>query len=106
MAHTATQYAAEIARCRELYGKKLTDYGAAWLDWWLDWAGTAFLDGYLEVAADTGLVPDEPDHTRILLDAFLLEKAVYELGYEMNNRPAWVGIPLAGITQVLDRDER
>jgi hypothetical protein len=30
MAHTATQYAAEIARCRELYGKKLTDYGAAW----------------------------------------------------------------------------
>lgn len=30
MAHTATQYATEIARCRELYGKKLTDYGAAW----------------------------------------------------------------------------
>ena len=30
MAHTATQYAAEIARCRELYGNKLTDYGAAW----------------------------------------------------------------------------
>lgn len=30
MAHTSTQYAAEIARCRELYGKKLTDYGAAW----------------------------------------------------------------------------
>ena len=30
MAHTASQYAAEIARCRELYGKKLKDYGAAW----------------------------------------------------------------------------
>jgi maltose alpha-D-glucosyltransferase / alpha-amylase len=79
---------------------------ATWLDWWLAWSSAAFLEGYFEVASDQPFVPDDPDHTRILLDAFLLEKAVYELGYEMNNRPEWVGIPLAGIRQVLDTPER
>ena len=34
---------------------------------------------------------------KLLLDIFLLEKAVYELGYEINNRPEWVRIPLVGI---------
>ena len=37
----------------------------------------------------------------MLLKSFLLEKAVYEVGYELNNRPAWVGIPLRGILQLL-----
>ncbi|MEX0741515.1 MAG: phosphotransferase, partial [Phycisphaeraceae bacterium] len=76
------------------------------LAWWLDWSSSAVLNGYLETAGEESFVPDNPDDIRTLLDAFLLEKAVYELGYEMNNRPAWVGIPLAGITQVLDRYER
>ena len=77
-----------------------------WLDWWLVWTSAALLEGYLDVAADAGFLPDDLDHTRRLLDAFLLEKAVYELGYEMNNRPTWVSIPLAGINQVLDQPER
>jgi maltose alpha-D-glucosyltransferase / alpha-amylase len=38
----------------------------------------------------------------VLLEAFLIEKALYELGYEMNNRPEWVAIPLQGIAAVLD----
>ncbi len=37
----------------------------------------------------------------MLLDVYILEKAVYELQYELNNRPAWVGIPLQGILQIL-----
>jgi maltose alpha-D-glucosyltransferase / alpha-amylase len=76
----------------------------AWLDRWLTWVSAAFLDGYLSVAAEQPFVPEDPAHLRLLLDAFLVEKAVYELGYEMNNRPTWVGIPLAGIAQVLDRE--
>jgi maltose alpha-D-glucosyltransferase / alpha-amylase len=78
----------------------------AWLDWWLDWTSAALLAGYLDVAEGHPFLPADPEHTRTLLDAFLIEKAVYELGYELNNRPDWVGIPLAGIAQVLDRDER
>jgi maltose alpha-D-glucosyltransferase/alpha-amylase len=39
---------------------------------------------------------------KILLDAFLLDKALYEVGYELNNRPDWVNIPLQGIIQMLE----
>jgi maltose alpha-D-glucosyltransferase / alpha-amylase len=75
----------------------------AWLDWWLAWTSASFLAGWLEVSEGQPYLPPELEHTRELLDAFLIEKALYELGYEMNNRPEWVGIPLAGITEVLDR---
>ncbi|MFP5309842.1 MAG: putative maltokinase, partial [Actinomycetes bacterium] len=75
---------------------------ARWLDWWLRWVEAAFLHGYLTHAEGHGFLPDDPLHTAVLLDAFLLEKAVYELGYELNNRPTWVHIPLAGIADVLD----
>jgi maltose alpha-D-glucosyltransferase/alpha-amylase len=37
----------------------------------------------------------------VLLNNFLLEKAIYELGYELNNRPDWVKIPLRGIRQLM-----
>jgi maltose alpha-D-glucosyltransferase / alpha-amylase len=37
------------------------------------------------------------EETQKLLDAYLLEKALYELLYELNNRPAWLHIPIAGI---------
>ena len=77
-----------------------------WLDWWLSWTGAALVQGYLDVAEGHPFLPADPDHARTLLDAFVIEKAVYELDYELNNRPDWVGIPVAGILQVLDRDER
>jgi len=38
----------------------------------------------------------------VLLDAFLLEKALYELAYELNNRPDWVRIPIQGILELLE----
>jgi maltose alpha-D-glucosyltransferase / alpha-amylase len=72
-----------------------------WLAYWHRWASAAFLRGYLETAAGQPFLPSDPDNTAILLDAFLLEKAIYELGYEMNNRPEWVDIPLTGIAEVL-----
>ncbi|WP_052667796.1 maltose alpha-D-glucosyltransferase [Nitriliruptor alkaliphilus] len=73
----------------------------SWLAVWNRWTSAGFLRGYLTTAAGHGFVPDDPDHTAILLDTFLLEKAIYELGYEMNNRPEWVDIPLTGIAEVL-----
>jgi maltose alpha-D-glucosyltransferase/alpha-amylase len=47
-------------------------------------------------------LPASAEEREILLDTFLLEKAIYELGYELNNRPDWVRIPLQGIRQILD----
>ncbi len=77
---------------------------------WERWAGAAFLGAYLRRAragatppdAAAAFLPAARADLGLLLDVFLLEKAVYELGYELNSRPDWVGIPLAGILQILE----
>jgi maltose alpha-D-glucosyltransferase/alpha-amylase len=61
----------------------------------------AFLQSYLEAAGRAGFLPESKEELRILLDAHLLEKAVYELGYELNNRPDWVAVPITGILEML-----
>jgi maltose alpha-D-glucosyltransferase / alpha-amylase len=74
----------------------------AWADTWQHWATQSFLQGYRSVLAESSLVPaGESFHA--LLRAFELEKALYELGYELNNRPDWMRIPLAGILKLADR---
>jgi maltose alpha-D-glucosyltransferase/alpha-amylase len=68
-----------------------------WAQLWENAVCTAFLDAYKQTtAADPNLLP-EAGQAQSLLNAYLLEKALYELLYELNNRPAWVRIPLAGI---------
>jgi maltokinase len=69
-----------------------------------DWEGRArdeFLAGYLDTA-DPSLLPAGRNGVEQLLTVFELEKAVYELRYELNNRPDWVGIPVAGIMRLLE----
>jgi maltokinase len=68
---------------------------------WEERAREAFISGYLE-AVDPVLLPPGETPTRTLLSIFELEKAVYELRYELNNRPDWVGIPVAGIARLLE----
>jgi maltokinase len=68
---------------------------------WEERARTAFLDGYF-AAVDPSLLPPGEGATRQLLAVFELEKAVYELRYELNNRPDWVAIPVAGIARLLE----
>jgi maltokinase len=68
---------------------------------WEERARNAFLTGYLETV-DPVLVPPGEGPTRTMLSIFELEKAVYELRYELNNRPDWVGIPVAGIARLLE----
>ena len=70
-------------------------------DGWEDRAREAFLDGYLE-DVDAALLPPGQQAIDKLLAIFELEKAVYELRYELNNRPDWVGIPVAGIARLLE----
>ena len=71
---------------------------------WEERARTTFLEGYF-AAVDQRLLPPGRDATEKLLSIFELEKAVYELRYELNNRPDWVGIPVAGILRLLDEEE-
>ena len=73
----------------------------AWAQVWFVWVSAAFLRTYLEVASQGAFLPKSDEEVRILLDTHLLEKAVYELGYELNNRPDWVRIPLRGIDHLL-----
>jgi trehalose synthase-fused probable maltokinase len=68
---------------------------------WEERAREAFLAGYLE-NVDPVLLPPGEAPTRTLLSIFELEKAVYELRYELNNRPDWVSIPVAGIVRLLE----
>jgi len=69
---------------------------------WVRWVSSAFMRRYLKVAAAGQFLPQARDESRALLDAYLLEKATYELGYELNNRPDWVVAPLLGILELLD----
>jgi maltose alpha-D-glucosyltransferase/alpha-amylase len=71
-----------------------------WADEWQHWVSDSFLTGYRLAVGDASLMP-APDAFTPLLEAFLLDKASYELRYELNNRPDWVRIPLAGMLRLL-----
>jgi maltose alpha-D-glucosyltransferase/alpha-amylase len=73
-----------------------------WADLWYRFVAGVFLRSYLETAGHAPFMPKEPEETGFLLRTFLLEKAVYELGYELNNRPDWLMIPISGIKQLLE----
>jgi maltokinase len=70
---------------------------------WEEECRAAFLDGYL-ATADPELLPPGQEAIQRLLTVFELEKAVYELRYELDNRPDWVSIPVAGILRMLESD--
>jgi maltose alpha-D-glucosyltransferase/alpha-amylase len=76
-----------------------------WARAWFLWVSAAFLKSYLEIMADTPILPQAPEEMRIILEAYLLDKAIYEINYELNNRPDWVVLPLQGILQVLETKE-
>jgi maltokinase len=69
---------------------------------WEDRARTEFLDGYMETV-DPTVVPTGREAFDKLLAVFELEKAVYELRYELNMRPDWLSIPVAGIVRLLEQ---
>jgi maltose alpha-D-glucosyltransferase/alpha-amylase len=74
----------------------------SWTDRWYGWTASAFLRSYLETARGAAFLPADRGELGDLLVVHLLEKAVYELAYELNNRPAWVGLPLQGIADLLE----
>ena len=77
-----------------------------WASFWSEWASAAFLKGYLATATGAEFWPRNPEDVRLLLDIYQVEKALYELRYELNNRPDWVEIPLYGLVEILKRWEK
>lgn len=73
---------------------------------WFQGVSAAFLRAYRAAAAGATFLPADPSSFAALLDAFMLDKAFYELNYELNNRPDWVRIPLRGIVSLVDRISR
>ena len=81
------------------------DAGASlepWIRFWYGWVSVTFLKSYLRIAERAPFWPGTQSEFRALLDAHLLEKTVYEIAYELNNRPDWVRIPIRGVLDILE----
>jgi maltose alpha-D-glucosyltransferase/alpha-amylase len=86
---------------RGAYSPDLLARLVPWAEDWEQQARQAFLDGYTQTIGDCRVVPADPADARRLIDAFTLEKALYEIAYEADNRPDWLRIPLQGMRRVL-----
>ena len=73
-----------------------------WIEQWYRNARTAFLRGYRTTTGKAKFLPHSHQEFDRLLDVHVLDKAFYELTYELNNRPDWVGLPLTGLLQPAD----
>ncbi|MFH1258516.1 MAG: putative maltokinase, partial [Elusimicrobiota bacterium] len=71
-------------------------------DLWSSKVAEVFVKSYFETVGQADFLPKEQKDLELLLQVYLLNKAIYELGYELNNRPDWVLIPLRGIKRVLE----
>lgn len=100
-------YAAQAALLKAVAaapeGEDLTARLIPWAEAWEEGARQAFLDGYLAETWARGVpfLPRRPEALQAVLRAYELDKAAYELHYELNNRPAWVRIPLEGLRRPL-----
>ncbi len=71
---------------------------------WYHYMSGFFMKAYLNTVEGHAFVPTNKEDLETLLRTFLLEKALYELNYELNNRPGWVLIPLRGIKELMRKD--
>ena len=99
--HYASRMALNRLEERGLAAESASVMGV-WADAWHRWVSAAFLRAYLEATGEAGVLPRSAEQFKTLLDAYVLDKALYELAYELNNRPDWVGIPLQGLQEVVE----
>jgi len=76
---------------------------AAWAEWWGVETARHYLAGYLGNPGAVDLLPGQPEMRRLLFDCCLINKAAYEVRYEMEHRPDWVSIPLGALERMVGR---
>jgi maltose alpha-D-glucosyltransferase/alpha-amylase len=95
------QYAAYAALWQQALRKEDVPFLERWADLWYRQTSSMFLQSYLKTTTGAMFTPQNSDDLQVMLEAYLLDKAVYEIGYELNNRPGWVLIPIRGIKHIL-----
>jgi maltose alpha-D-glucosyltransferase/alpha-amylase len=95
------QYAAYSALWQPAMRPEDVPFLERWADVWYREMSSTFLQSYLAATSDAPFIPRNESDLRIALEAYLLDKAVYEIGYELNHRPDWVVIPIRGIKHIL-----
>jgi len=98
-------YAAASALRRTGTAPQPIPSAAARVGAWHEETRRDFLAAYGEHIAGTATNPDDPVFAGALLRVFLLQKAAYEVTYELANRPGWVDIPLAGILRLIEEEK-
>jgi predicted trehalose synthase len=68
--------------------------------YWYAWVTATYLRSYREAAKHADFLPSDEEYAT-LLEVYLLDKAAYEISYELNNRPDWLHVPLMGIRDLL-----
>jgi maltose alpha-D-glucosyltransferase/alpha-amylase len=99
--HYAAQAPLVVSRERQSLRHEDLELLQSWSRFWYANVAAAFLEGYLG-AVDARLLPADHEQRRIILDCYLIEKAVYEIGYELNNRSAWLIVPVRGLLDLLE----
>jgi len=72
-----------------------------WADLWKKRMTAAYLRAYLDTVGAAPFLPASPDDLAVMTTFYELEKVIYEIGYEVNNRPDWVEIPLRGLAALV-----
>ncbi|MGH9594793.1 MAG: phosphotransferase, partial [Bryobacteraceae bacterium] len=99
--HYAARSATQAAANNMNHGARFAAPLKCFADLWQSAVSASFLEEYRKTAQAAPFLPAKPAEFDALLRLHLLEKAIYELGYELNNRPAWLAIPLGGIEELV-----
>jgi maltose alpha-D-glucosyltransferase/alpha-amylase len=101
-------YASHTALAKYVEQGKLNpaqlNYMNAWGRFWTRSVSTVFYDAYWESVRGGNFLPADDLEMRELTEIFILRKAIYEIGYELSNRPEWVKIPLLGVLEIMRKE--
>ncbi|MDO9017612.1 MAG: putative maltokinase [Myxococcales bacterium] len=94
-------YVAESALSRGRQRPQDQERLRPWASHWVAWMSAAYVAGHLGVPGVAAVVPKADADRRLMIDFYSLEKCIYEINYELNNRPSWLPIPIRGLLELL-----